>query len=221
MRVRPDPCVAQVAAWIAEQGRKLKPCYAEAARFLQSLDPSAASFSFRSFSDTPYTRRPGWDPLERALQGPLVTCWEDLVELNQNGAAISVTINRTNGQGREAVDIQQVRALFLDDDSPPQHLDRFPLPPQIQVQTSPKRFHHYWLVSDLPLSHFSELQSQLAQRYGGDNKVMALNQSMQLPGLWRRKQLSQPLLPRIHRIFEFKPYPQEYLHKLLGQTASK
>jgi hypothetical protein len=128
------------------------------------------------------------------------------VELNRKGAAVSVTINRTNGEGREITDIEQVRALFLDDDNPAQTLDRFPLPAHIQVLTSPGHYHHYWLVRDLPLSRFSELQSQLAQRYGGDNRVMALNQSMQLPGVWRRKNLTRPLLPAIRMINTFEPY---------------
>jgi hypothetical protein len=206
VRVRLDPCVGQIAAWIAEQGRTLTPSFELAERFLLALDPGAESFSFRTFSDTPYTRLPGRDPLERALHGSLADCWEELADLNRRGAAVSVTINRTNGQGREPKDIERVRALFLDDDRPPQNLDRFPLLPHIQVQTSPGRFHHYWLINDLPLVRFSELQSRLAQGYGGDDKVMALNQSMQLPGFWRRKNLTRPLMPFIHCIRELKPY---------------
>lgn len=218
MRVRLDPCVAQVAAWIAEQGRDLPPVFDQAERFLQALDPRAESFSFRTFSDTPYTRLPGEDPLERALHGSLRDCWAELVELNQRGAAVSVTINRTNGRGRTPADILMVRALFLDDDNPTQNRDRFPLPPHIQVQTSPGHCHHYWLVENLPLSAFSDLQSRLASCYGGDNKVSALNQSMQLPGFWRRKNLTRPLLPGIQNISVFQPYRNELLNKHLLTT---
>jgi hypothetical protein len=206
VRVRLDPCVGQIAQWIAEQGRRLTPSFEQAQRFLLALDPEAERFSFRTFSDTAYTRLPGRDPLERALHGSLDDCWEELADLNRRGAAVSVTINLTNGQGRAPNDIERIRALFLDDDRPPQNLDRFTLPPQIQVQTSPGRFHHYWLINDLPLVRFSELQSRLAQYYGGDNKVMAVNQSMQLPGFWRRKSLTRPLLPFIHRLNDDKPY---------------
>lgn len=215
MRVRADPCVGQIAEWIAAQGRDLMPAFDQAERFLQILDPGSESFSFRTFSDTPYTRLPGRDPLERALHGPLISCWPDLVTLNQRGAAISVTINRTNGLGRTPNDIVQVRALFLDDDNPPPNLDRFPVPPHIQVQTSPGRYHHYWLVEDLPRSRFSRLQNRLAQHYRGDNKIMALNQSMQLPGFWRRKNLNRPLLPTIYRFDDHKPYSEVYLENRL------
>jgi hypothetical protein len=215
VRVSLDPCVGQIADWIAEQGHALTPQFDQAQRFLQALDPGAESFSFRTFSDTPYTRLPGRDPMQLALHGTLTQCWTQLVGLNQRGAAVSVTINRTNGRGRAAADIEEVRALFLDDDDPPQNLDRFPLSPHIQVQTSPGRFHHYWLVDELPLFRFSEYQRRLALRYGGDNKVMALNQSMQLPGFWRRKNLTRPLLPGIQHIKAFQPYRQEYLEVLL------
>ncbi len=149
------------------------------------------------------------------MHGELRDCWEELMELNRKGAAVSVSINRTNGQGREVTDIEQVRALFLDDDNPSQNLERFLLPPHIQVTTSPGHYHHYWLVEGLPLSRFSQLQQQLAHRYGGDHKVLALNQSMQLPGVWRRKNLKQSSLPSIHRINSGKPYPVEDVQKLL------
>jgi hypothetical protein len=79
VRIKPDPCVAHVAEWIAQQGRALIADFSEAERFLRALDPSAEVFSFRTFSDTPYTRRPGHDPLERAIHGTLADCWEALL----------------------------------------------------------------------------------------------------------------------------------------------
>jgi hypothetical protein len=214
-RARPDPYVGQVATWIADQGCALRPCFAQAQRFLELLDPGAVSFAFRTFSDTPYTRRRGWDPLERALYGSLKACWQALVELNRQGAAISVTINRGNGRGREPADIQQVRALFLDDDDPAEKADRFALAPHLQIQTSPGHYHHYWLVKGLPLTRFRACQRRLAHLYGGDNRVMALNQSMQLPGFWRRKNLKRPVLPRIQQCTDRRPYAVNDLDPLL------
>ncbi|MDJ0808262.1 MAG: DNA-primase RepB domain-containing protein [Gammaproteobacteria bacterium] len=219
MRYQPDPCVTHVADWISRQGRALEADYAQAARFLRALDPLAAGFSFRTFSDTPYTRRPGCDPLERAVHDELEACWNALIELNHRGAAVSVTINRTNGRGREIGDIEQVRALFLDDDRPPGRMDRFPLLPHIQVQTSAGHYHHYWRVKDLPLSSFAVLQRRLAERYGGDHKVTALNQSMQLPGLWRRKRQSNPSLPVIIKINKIEEYPKDEIENILARST--
>jgi hypothetical protein len=219
VRYRPDPCVAHLSDWVAWQGRELIPDFSEAERFLRALDPGASAFSFRTFSDSPYTRLPGRDPLEHAIHGSLEACWERLVALNRQGAAISVTINQTNGQGRRTPDIIRVRALFLDDDNPIQSADRFPLTPQIQVSTSPGHYHHYWLVEDLPLESFTRLQRELARCFGGDGKVLALNQSMQLPGIWRRKSLSGIRLPKIYNISIIGKYSKKTLEEELLAIA--
>ena len=215
MRVRLDRHVAHVAEWIAQQGELLSPDYRQAERFLQALDPRAGGFWYRTFSDSPYTRQAGMDPLERAIHGTLSSCWEELSFLNRQGAAIGVTINRSNGKGREVSNIQRVRALFMDDDNASTDPDRFFLQPQIQVCTSLGHYHHYWLVRDLPVVHFSRLQDRLARRYGGDNKVLALNQSMQLPGFWRRKSLGRSRLPSIYRVTAREPYRLAELEELL------
>ena len=219
MRVRVDPNVGHLAAWIATQGQALSCDYQQAQAFLQTLDPRAESFSFRTFSECHYTRQPGDDPLERAIHADLESCWSELTDLNCRGAAISVTINRTNGDGRAAEDIVAVRALFLDDDRAGEIPRHFGLPPQIQVETSPRRFHHYWLVEGLPLTDFSDLQRELAQRFDGDHRVAALNQSMQLPGCWRRKNLHQPRLPSIRRLRPISPYSPEQIERSLLARA--
>jgi hypothetical protein len=217
VRIRLDRQVAHIAEWVALQGDRLSPDYLQADRFLHALDPRAGGFSYRTFSDSPYTRQVGRDPLERAIHGTLSSCWEELSALNRQGAAISVTINRSNGKGRKVADIEQVRALFLDDDKTPADPDRFFLRPQIQVSTSPGHYHHYWLVRELPVGDFSRWQARLARRYDGDGKVLALNQSMQLPGFWRRKTLDRPRLPGIYRITAHVPYRPSELEELLSE----
>lgn len=201
---------------MTQQAEALIPDYHQAKRFLQALDPTAEWFSFRTFSDTPYTRLPGRDPLERAIHGGLDACWEELTELYRRGAAVCATINQTNGRGRSIADIRRVRALFLDDDHPPRLVDRFPLTPQIQVQSSPGHYHHYWLVRDLPLASFTPLQRALADSYGGDKKVLALNHAMQIPGIWRRKQLSRPVMPTLYKINKLPAYSEIDLERLFA-----
>jgi hypothetical protein len=178
------------------------------------LDPDAEYFSFRTFSDTEYTRCGSRDPLEKAIHGSLDACWEQLLLLNRLGAVVSVTINRTNGMGRGITDIEHVRALFLDDDSgrSPQ---RFPLKPHIQVVTSPGHYHHYWLVNCLERDYFSALQQRLARAYQGDSRVQALNQSMQLPGFWRRKRVTRPRLSHLLAIRNHALYEYHELEQLI------
>ncbi len=165
----------------------LPPNRRQAEAFLRWLDGEAARFSFRTFSATPYTRVAGDDPLEFALDGGLNDCWQDLSNLNRRGAAINVTINATNGRGRAAKDITRIRALFVDDDQPSKRRYRFRVAPDMTVRSSPGRFHHYWLVADLALADFVAAQKRLACHYHTDLKICALNQSMALPGFWRRK----------------------------------
>jgi hypothetical protein len=213
-RYKRDPCRSHIAHWLANQGYGYRPQRSEAERFLKGLDPSADAFSFRTFSDTEYTRTGSRDPLEKAIHGTLDACWEQLKALNRLGAAISVTINRTNGKGRENTDIVRVRALFLDDDSGGDP-ERFPIKPHIQVETSPGHYHHYWLVDHIALEHFSTFQLGLAMEYQGDSRVQALNQSMQLPGFWRRKGVNRPGRPRLSVVRSHAPYPYHELERLI------
>ena len=182
-----DRCVSHVAAWIAATGRQVRPDRDQVRRFLDWLEPGGRGFAFRTFSETAYTRLPGSDPLETALLGTLDDCWDRLLQLNRAGAAVSVTVNASNGRGRAPQDMVRVRALFVDDDHPPAGRPPFPVAPQVTVESSPGRFHHYWRVHELPLERFGPLQRRLAEVYGCDHRVFAVNQSMSLPGFWRRK----------------------------------
>jgi hypothetical protein len=210
-----DPYLAHVGAWLAAKGASLCVDLGQAQAFLERLDPVARSFSFRSFSDTPYTR--GWagDPLEGAWHGSLAACWPRLVDLNRAGAAVGVTVNATDGRGRALGNIQRVRALFVDADRP---AGPFPLAPHISVATSPGHCHHYWLTQGVAIVEFTSLQRQLSERYGTDHKVGALNQSMGLPGLWRRKSSAGAWQTRLLQI---RPGPaasrEEILALLLGE----
>lgn len=204
-RYRRDSCVSHVARWLAREGEKLDPDRFQVERFLERLDPGAERFSFRCFSDTEYTRLSGYDPLERELHGSLKQCWSELRELNRLGAAISVTVNQTNGTGRRVEDIQRVRALFLDYDRVSDPAP-FPLTPHLRVQTSSRHCHYYWFVDGVGLEVFQGAQRQLAERFQGDSRVCALNQSMQLPGFWRRKQAGSPCMPLLIQLSKRKNY---------------
>ena len=195
-----DERVSHISCWLAETGKALQPDRGQAERFLRLLDPEVDSFSFRTYSDTPYTRIPGSDPLECAIHGSLAQRYAELPALNRAGAAVSVTVNAGNGRGRRVEDMVRVRALFVDDDDP----EGRPLPlvpdPDITVQSSPGRYHHYWMVRGLALEEFCPAQARLAGRYSTDRRVCALNQAMALPGFWRRKRVAEPYQTRLVRV---------------------
>jgi hypothetical protein len=214
-RFRADRYRSHVALWVQQAGQALKPEREVTEAFLRGLDCEARQFSFRTFSDTAYTQWAGGDPLEREIHGSLDDCWQELMWLNRSGAAVAVTVNQTNGQGRAAKDIVRVRALFLDDDGMGDERN-FTLTPHLRVITSTGHNHYYWRVSGIELAQFPSLQRRLAQCYGGDSRVFALNQAMQLPGFWRRKQMTKPRLPSLVINDPGAPYQASQLQQLLG-----
>jgi len=201
-RRRPDRHISHIAAWLQHTGSDCLPDRAQAERFLYWLDRSAGYFSFRTFSETPYTRLPGHDPLEHALHGSLDECWRELCALNRAGAVICVTINETDGTGREVEHIRRVRALYVDDDQPDRRVGGFALPPHLSVESSPGRYHHYWRVEGVSREQFPGMQQELARLYKTDHRVFGLNQSMGLSGFWRRKRLKESVQTKLRSVVE-------------------
>ena len=182
---------------------------ADAARFLKLLDPNAAAFEFRTFDDDKDRKD---ENLTRTFFGALAQHTVELQRLNDKGAGVFVTINETNGIGRKAKHIIRVRAVFID-------LDGAPLPPvmairskpHIVVETSPGKFHCYWLVEGMPLDDFSNVQKALIELFQSDDVIHDLPRVMRLPGFYHRKH--KPFLIRVHSTHHTPPYPEAYFRR--------
>jgi len=182
------------------------PVLAEAARFLAALAPGSDGatrcWTFQTFDDN---RDRKDQRLVRVLNGSLNEHAKTLVELNAQGAGIFVTVNKTNLHGRKTENIVKVRAVFSD-------LDGAPLAPvlangaapHIIVESSPDRWHPYWLPSRVRLENFEALQNILIRRYGSDSTVHDLPRVMRLPGFIHRK--GAPFRTRIHVINDQPQY---------------
>lgn len=101
---------------------------------------------------------------------------------NANGAAIFVTINETDGNGRKVENITRVRAVFVDLDGAPVLPLFKQMPPHMVVQTSVGKYHAYWRIEDCPLELFSPLQKALIAKFDGDKSVHDLSRVMRVPG---------------------------------------
>ena len=105
--------------------------------------------------------------------------------MTRRGAGTFIQVN--NGSKRGAANITNVRAIFLDLDGTPLDgvLDAvasgYPKPHCI-VQTSPTRYHVYWIVEDCPLPQFGTTQKLMAVHFGGDQCVINPDRVMRLPG---------------------------------------
>ena len=62
-----------------------------------------------------------------------------------------VTVNETDGTGRTVDNITRARAVFEEQDTPNKPPATYPLEPHIEVESSPGKFHRYWLADGLTL----------------------------------------------------------------------
>ena len=180
----------------------IKPSLPMAALFLNALDPQG-KFTFQTFDDDESRK---YKKLVRVLHGTLDDHATTLTTINQKGAGIFVTVNQTNLKGRKANDIETVRAAFVDlDGSPLEPVLDHPLEPHIIVESSPSRWHAYWLC-ELPCEEFSAVQLGLAEKFNGDTSVHDLPRVMRLPGFYHLKcgvgRTLKPFQTRIEQIRE-------------------
>jgi putative DNA primase/helicase len=197
---------------------KPTPDKAEAARYLKLLDSGASFFTFQTFDDNKerkkaldesnrQRKREGKsqlpDPLARIIHGTVDNCWAELVRLNGQGAGIFVTVNETDGKGRKTENIKRVRTLFVDLDGAPLEPATQWRTPHMAVESSPGKFHTYWIVSGVALEAFEGRQKALAARFNGD-RVHDLPRVLRLPGFIHRK--GEPFLTRVIQANEHAPY---------------
>jgi hypothetical protein len=190
----------------------------EAVRFLKSLDPEATSFTFQTFDDVEIevdgkvTKRKD-QKLVRVLNGTLEQHTAELARLNAQGAGIYVTVNETNLEGRKKANIVRVRAVFVDlDGSPLDPVMADKRRPHMVIETSPRKWHAYWRVADMPLDQFEPVQEALIAKFHSDKNVHDLPRVMRLPGFMHRKR--EPFLIKIestndHAPFSAADFPQQ------------
>lgn len=164
---------------------------AMATHFLSSLS-EGEDVTFQTFDDSTRKDR----SLARIFHGTLEAHASELISLNQQGAGVFVTINQTDGKGRETANIVKVRAVFVDlDGAPLEPVLKAPVTPHITIESSSGRYHAYWLIEGLRLEEFRPVQLALANRFNTDPKIIDLPRVMRLPGFYHQK--SKPFQTKI------------------------
>lgn len=155
--------------------------------FLSRLDPAAERWTFQWFDDNK-------DRKAEALAGirhgaPDARTLGALDAHNEDGAGVFVCINETDFKGRGAGNVQRIRAVFAElDGAPLEPVLAAPLEPHFVVQSSPGKWHVYYLCDDCPKEEFNRVQAALARRFDGDEKGTAgINRVLRLPGYRHRK----------------------------------
>lgn len=176
---------------------------AEAERFLDVL-AEGEPVTFQTFDDDADRKQKS---LARILHGTLEEHAAELTRLNQRGAGVFVMVNFGDGKGREGANVTGVRGVFVDlDGAPPEPILKFELTPHIVVESSPRKYHAYWLLADCALEQFRPLQKALIAKFNGDPSVHDLPRVMRLPGFIHRK--GAPYRSRVIQIEPLlRPYP--------------
>jgi putative DNA primase/helicase len=180
----------------------MKPDLNAAQLFLAALDPTATGWTFQTFDDDG-ERKDGTHA--RVFHGTLKQHAASLADLQAKGAGVFVTVNETDLEGRKAANIKRVRAFFVDLDGSPLEPVTSWETPHIICETSPERWHAYWLVQDCPLDVFRSVQKDLIACFGGDNCVHDLPRVMRLPGFWHLKDK-----PFMVRTIETSAFPASF-----------
>ena len=135
------------------------------------------------------------------LVGTLAELAERLVKANRDGFGVYITINHSSTGRRIAGDIDRVRAVFGDmDGAPLENINAAPIRPQMIIESSPGKYHIYWLCDGLPLETFVGVQKRIAKDYGADAVCCDLPRVLRVPGFVHVKGDSAPFITRILEI---------------------
>lgn len=113
---------------------------------------------------------------------------DQLKDKNKNGHGIFFTVNLLDekldeGRHRTKKMVIRCRAVFMDADEPRDTpLDNFPLNPSIIVNTSPGKYHYYWLTDTINKDEWQLVQNGLINKYNGDRNAKDLTRYLRLPG---------------------------------------
>lgn len=178
----------------------LTPNVAMAKAYLDALDPEGV-FTFQTFADC--DGKGG--RLSQVLHGSLDQHLSTLIWQQQQGAGVFVMVNAGDGvihtgskTCRTTKNVVRVRALWVDLDGSPLQPVLDAHEPDIVIESSPNRWHAYWLTNDCALADFKLRQQQIAAKFNGDPKVCDLPRVMRLPGFWHQK--SQPFMTSLRNM---------------------
>lgn len=161
----------------------------EATKFLEMLDPNTDQFCFRTFDDDPERKNKHLTGMFEKSFGSI----EAILKLkNKLGAGVFVAVN---DGGQSDKEIHTIRIIVADTDGAPVDPLINALKPHMVIETSPDKFHVYWIVSDCEVGSFEPIQEAIADKYGTDPSVSNPSRVMRIPGFFHNK--SEPFLTSI------------------------
>ncbi|MFC1868371.1 PriCT-2 domain-containing protein, partial [Thermodesulfobacteriota bacterium] len=120
---------------------------------------------------------------------------DELIELNRKGAGIFVTVNETDFKGRRKANITGVRSVWQEDDNG--HGPNPLIEHNICVETSPEKYHRYYLTDSDNLDEFDSVQRRLVEDHGSDPNAKDISRVLRVPGFYHMKNPVNPHLVKI------------------------
>ena len=133
------------------------------------------------------------------LRGNLATLANQLIDYNNRGYGIFMTVNAMKPNGARTLDnVDHIRAHVVDIDDTLISQDSYQraissaMPPHFAVQSSQGKFHLYWLVQPyIGNDFYTAQQRKLCQLYQGDPNVIDATRVMRVPGFMHNKSTPQ------------------------------
>lgn len=119
------------------------------------------------------------------LSDPKVRSW--ITRKADQGCGVYVVVSACDGGGRRRQNVKYARATFIDLDGEPLP-DVWDIEPDIINETSPGKFHCFWLTNkETDLNFFSDTQARFAARFSADPRVFDPPRVVRLPGCYHQK----------------------------------
>lgn len=125
------------------------------------------------------------DPYGKIHMGPWEKIRPGLTTLNKNGAGVFLTVNHTVG-GRKVEHVQSIRAIWCEWDAPAP-MPEWPLSPHIIVESSPGKFHVYWLTEGVTAPDHARLMAAMVGKWGSDPNAADVVRVLRIPGFLHQK----------------------------------
>lgn len=171
-------------------------------KFVSTFHPGP--YSFQTFDDD--KSRDDKKLVSKDWYGTLNEYIGKLTARNLRGANASLCINVNAGAKRAKDKIVKTTALWVDTDGAPlQPILDMGVTPHMIVESSPGKYHVYWLTEDCAVDQWEAVMRALAEKFNCDEKVCRLQTVMRIPGFLHQK--NEPFLSRIK---EFNPDLPKY-----------
>jgi primase-like protein/DNA primase RepB-like protein/uncharacterized protein DUF5906 len=181
----------------------------EVEHFLTLLDGDADTFIFARGDDDKERRKrliaeakqSGRPPpgLWEHRRGSHVSTQPWLQEKQPYGWGVFVAVQAMRGGKCRVSDLAYIRCVFAEMDIG-DPLEPWPLEPSLIVESSPGKYHVYWLVlpeDPINADEFSGIEMRLIETYGSDPDAKDLARRLRLPGSWNVKPGRPPHLVRL------------------------